>query len=115
MLNVSAWFAIALPRFFSQSEMAIAPLPHHPLKATPRDGPTRQTIWPVVSMPPFAPLPPENRAIVEVEIPPNQEGRVKFQGTWWPAKSVDGKAIALHTIVEVIGRENITLLVKDIH
>jgi inner membrane protein len=40
-------------------------------------------------------------------------GRVKYSGTTWPAKSVD-EVIPAGTKVEIVGRENISLVVRKI-
>lgn len=41
----------------------------------------------------------------------NFDGRVKYSGTTWPAKSAAGE-IPAHTRVEILGRENISLIVR---
>ncbi|HRP70902.1 MAG TPA: NfeD family protein [Turneriella sp.] len=43
--------------------------------------------------------------------PDNFEGRVKYSGTTWPAKSKEGD-IAEATLVEIVGRENINFIVR---
>ncbi len=52
------------------------------------------------------------RAIVSDTIAPDQRGRVHFQGSWWPALCDQDITLAVGEVVQVIGRQNITLLVK---
>ncbi|MBV6493739.1 MAG: hypothetical protein LDLANPLL_01762 [Turneriella sp.] len=52
----------------------------------------------------------EAKTISEV-LPDNFEGRIKYSGTTWPAKSVSGK-IPPDKEVIIVGRENINLLVQ---
>ena len=49
--------------------------------------------------------------VVEVDILPNQKGRVKVMGSWWPAKCQDNILIKQGQKIHVVGIENITLLV----
>lgn len=51
-------------------------------------------------------------AIVDTLIEPSQPGRVKFQGSWWSARCDRNLTIPPGEVVQVIGRENITLLVE---
>ncbi len=53
------------------------------------------------------------RATVAIAIPAQGTGRVKFQGSWWPARSATGEAIAAGETVYPIGRHNITLIVQS--
>lgn len=53
-------------------------------------------------------------AKVEVTICPRRRGRVKFQGSWWPAQCEQNIVLHRGTTVRVIGTENITLLVEPI-
>ncbi|XHX76606.1 MAG: NfeD family protein [Stenomitos frigidus ULC029] len=52
------------------------------------------------------------RAIVSAMIASHKRGRVKFQGSWWLAQCEQDVTIAVGEVVQVIGRRNITLLVK---
>ena len=72
---------------------------------------------------PTAPYPPidsrlasviGSRAIVSDTIYPYTAGRVQFQGSWWPAACEQAVTIVPGTVVQVVGRRNITLVVKPI-
>lgn len=56
----------------------------------------------------------QGKAIVERAIAPNCLGRVRFQGTYWSAQCVEPMTVAPGAIVEVIGRQNLTLIVKAV-
>lgn len=56
----------------------------------------------------------QGEAIVEQAIASNGLGRVRFQGTYWPAQCIDPMDVAPGAIVEVIGRDNLTLIVKAV-
>jgi len=50
------------------------------------------------------------RAVVKVKITPKAGGKVEFHGTNWEARA--DEEIAEETVVEIIGKDNITLKVK---
>jgi membrane protein implicated in regulation of membrane protease activity len=59
------------------------------------------------------------KGIVSETIRPFETGRVQFQGSWWPAMFEPGiseQAVILEAghVVQVIGRQNITLIVQPI-
>ncbi|MBW4693124.1 MAG: NfeD family protein [Lyngbya sp. HA4199-MV5] len=54
----------------------------------------------------------KGRAIVSETISPRLRGRVYFQGSWWLAQCEQDITIAVDEVVQVIGRQNITLLVR---
>lgn len=54
----------------------------------------------------------QGEAIVDQTIRPYRTGRVKFQGSWWPARCDQKIILSKGEIVYVIGRRNITLLVQ---
>jgi membrane-bound ClpP family serine protease len=62
----------------------------------------------------FRPNTLEGEAIVSATILPRQPGRVRFQGTWWPARCEQELTLLAGEVVYVVGRENITLLVQPI-
>ncbi len=53
-------------------------------------------------------------AIVSSTIVPFQGGRVQFQGSWWPARCDQEITLLPGDVVQVIGRQNITLLVQPV-
>jgi membrane-bound ClpP family serine protease len=56
----------------------------------------------------------EKTAVVDKPIAPQQQGRVKFQATWWYAMCEDEIYIFPGTQVLVVGRIGLTLLVEPI-
>jgi membrane-bound ClpP family serine protease len=52
------------------------------------------------------------KAIVDAMIQPSKNGRVRFQGTWWSARCEQDVTILPGEAVQVVGRQNITLLVE---
>ncbi|MBW4474140.1 MAG: NfeD family protein [Stenomitos rutilans HA7619-LM2] len=56
----------------------------------------------------------KGRAVVSETITPCLRGRVYFQGSWWLAQCEQDITIAVDEVVQVIGRQNITLLVRAI-
>lgn len=55
----------------------------------------------------------EEEAIVDELIAgPNQKGRVRFQGTWWPARCNQEMVLVPGQRVRVVGINRITLLVE---
>ena len=57
---------------------------------------------------------PLDMAIVDVTIKPGVGGRVRYQGSIWPANSFQDNNILVGQYVKVIGRNNITLLVEEV-
>lgn len=56
----------------------------------------------------------KNTAIVDEKIAPNQSGRVRFQGSYWPAECRQGITVNPGESVRIIGIRNITLLAEAI-
>ena len=55
--------------------------------------------------------PHKGAACVDTPIYPNQSGRVKAAGSWWPARCRDNVVLQQGDTVNIVGIENITLLV----
>ncbi|NJO42658.1 MAG: hypothetical protein HC865_19080 [Cyanobacteria bacterium RU_5_0] len=53
-----------------------------------------------------------NEAIVTQAIEPQKAGRIKFRGSWWPARCSQKITLSPGDIVYVVGRQNITLYVE---
>ncbi|MBD2459911.1 NfeD family protein [Oscillatoria sp. FACHB-1407] len=56
----------------------------------------------------------ERQALVDQPIQPGAPGRVKFQGSWWPARCEKNLRLMQGEIVRVVGVRNITLLVEPV-
>lgn len=56
----------------------------------------------------------ETTAIVAQVIRPGELGRVNYQATSWPARCIHDVILSPDDIVQVIGRDNITLLVQPV-
>ncbi|MBW4581416.1 MAG: NfeD family protein [Tildeniella nuda ZEHNDER 1965/U140] len=54
----------------------------------------------------------EGDAVVTRTIAPGQTGQIKFQGSWWTARCLQGITLIPGMIVHVIGRQTITLYVE---
>ena len=52
------------------------------------------------------------RAVVTEEIAPERRGRVEFRGSTWKAEAYEN--IAVGTTVEIVDKNNITLIVKSL-
>ena len=55
-----------------------------------------------------------NTAIVDETIAPNQCGRVRFQGSYWPAECRQSITVNPGESVRIIGIRNITLVAEAI-
>ncbi|MDY6786375.1 MAG: NfeD family protein [Cyanobacteriota bacterium] len=54
----------------------------------------------------------QGEAVVDEEIQPHRVGRVRFRGSYWNARCSDRITFVPGETVMVVGRDNITLLVK---
>lgn len=54
--------------------------------------------------------------IVEVlkDVTPNKQGRIRYSGTTWSAKCLSNEIINSGTKAEIIGRENLTFIIKHV-
>ena len=53
-------------------------------------------------------------AVVTQTIRPNSTGRVKANGSWWSARCGRSLVLKPGTLVNVVGRDNITLIVEPV-
>ncbi|MGL5060771.1 MAG: NfeD family protein [Microcoleus sp.] len=58
------------------------------------------------------PIAQDEKAIVEEEIRPGETGRVRYQSSWWPARSEQEIIFNPGEAVRVIAIDNITLIVE---
>jgi len=65
---------------------------------------------PVVSLPQFS----KYEATVVKAIEPLRTGQIRFQGSWWSARCQRNIVLRPGELVNVVGRQNITLLVEPI-
>ena len=56
----------------------------------------------------------EGEGVVDQPIPPYGQGRVYYQGSWWPATSVEEATLLKGQIVRAVQRQNLTLLVTPV-
>lgn len=59
-------------------------------------------------------IPIEGEAVVEQPIAPYGRGRVYYQGSWWPATSMEEVTLLKGQLVKAVERQNITLLVTPV-
>ncbi|NJK76222.1 MAG: hypothetical protein HC786_14915 [Richelia sp. CSU_2_1] len=59
------------------------------------------------------PIAQDEKAIVEEEIRPGESGRVRYQSSWWPAKSDREITFRPGEAVRVVAIDNITLIVEE--
>lgn len=65
---------------------------------------------PAIALPPFS----QNEATVVKAIEPFRTGQIRFQGSWWSARCQQDIVLRPGELVNVVGRQNITLLVEPI-
>lgn len=65
---------------------------------------------PVASLPAF----PRQEATVAKTIAPYRTGQIRFQGSWWSARCQSDIVLQPGEQVNVVGRQNITLLVEPV-
>jgi membrane protein implicated in regulation of membrane protease activity len=54
----------------------------------------------------------QKKATVSTTIHPYKTGRIRFQGSWWSARCEGNMTLYAGQIVQIVGRQNITLLVE---
>lgn len=59
------------------------------------------------------PIAQDEKAIVEEEIRPGESGRVRYQSSWWPAKSDREITFRPGEAVRVVAIDNITPIVEE--
>ena len=52
------------------------------------------------------------KATVDEVILPDEKGRIRFKGSYWPARCASGATLAPGQICFVVGRHGITLIVE---
>jgi membrane-bound ClpP family serine protease len=57
---------------------------------------------------------PEYTAIVTQTIEPGKSGQIKFQGSWWTSRCEQNIKLKHGEIVQVVGRQGLTLYVVPI-
>jgi membrane protein implicated in regulation of membrane protease activity len=54
----------------------------------------------------------QKKATVSTTIYPYKIGRIRFQGSWWSARCERNMTLDVGQVVQIVGRQNITLLVE---
>lgn len=78
------------------------PLQTSAIKAPAQIDPSQGLVW------------TQGQATVSDTISPGKAGRVRFKGSWWPAKCTQHLTMYPGDVVQVIGVKNITLIVEPI-